>query len=120
VESSESSKEAGEGADDEGGEDIEPFKEGDGAVDDDGEPLISDVLDDEDGDPLQESDGAVDDDLVPSKEVDGADDDGGALKEGEGEGGASFDELLLLHLDLNRLRNPASRDGSGLLVQLKL
>jgi hypothetical protein len=120
VESSESSKEADEGADDECGEDIEPFKEGDGAVDDDGETLISDVLDDEDGDPLQESDGAVDGDLVPSKEVDGADDGGGALKEGEGEGEASFDELLLLHLDLDRLRNPVSRDGSGLLVQLKL
>ena len=55
MKSSESSKEA----DDEGGEDIEPFKQGDGAVDDDGEPLISDVLDDEDGDPLQESDGLL-------------------------------------------------------------
>ncbi|CAK7356688.1 unnamed protein product [Dovyalis caffra] len=112
-------EEGDEGADDDGGKGIEPFKEGDGADDDDdGEPLISADPDDEDGDPLQESEGAVDGDLVPSKEVDGAGDGGVALKEGEGkgEGGAPIDELLLVHLDLNRLRNPVSRDGSGLLV----
>jgi hypothetical protein len=49
--------------------------------------------------------------LVPSQEVDGA--GGVALKEGEGEGDAAIDELLSLHLDLSRLRNPVSREGSG-------
>ena len=119
-ESSESSKGADEGVDDDGGKEIEPFKEGDGADNDDGEPLISASLDDEDGDPLQESEGAADGVLVPSKEVDGASAGGGALKEGEGEGDAAIDELLPLHLDLNRLRNPVFREGSGLLVLLKL
>ncbi|KAJ6706363.1 hypothetical protein OIU79_010910 [Salix purpurea] len=52
-------------------EDGDPVQEDDGAVYDDGKPVISVVLDDEDGDPVQESDRAVDGDLVPSKEVEG-------------------------------------------------
>jgi hypothetical protein len=64
--------------------------------------------------PSQEVDGAGE--LVPSQEVDGA--GGVALKEGEGD--AAIDELLSLHLDLSRLRNPVSREGSGLLVLPKL
>jgi len=80
--------------------------------------------------PSKEVDGAGAGDLVPSKEVDGAGDlvpsqevdgaGGVALKEGEGEGDAAIDELLSLHLDLSRLRNPVSREGSGLLVLPKL
>jgi hypothetical protein len=68
--------------------------------------------------PSKEVDGAGE--LVPSQEVDGA--GGVALKEGEGEGegDAAIDELLSLHLDLRRLRNPVSREGSGLLVLPKL
>jgi len=65
--------------------------------------------------PSQEVDGAGAGagELVPSQEVDGA--GGVALKEGEGEGegDAAIDELLSLHLDLSRLRNPVSREGSG-------
>ncbi|KAJ7002425.1 hypothetical protein NC653_007788 [Populus alba x Populus x berolinensis] len=57
-------------ADDDGGEDIEPFQQGDCSVDDDGEPLISDVLDDEDCDPTTRKRRSVDGYLVPSNEVD--------------------------------------------------
>ena len=86
-----------------GAGDLVPSKEVDGAGD-----LV----------PSQEVDGAGE--LVPSQEVDGA--GGVALKEGEGEGegDAAIDELLSLHLDLSRLRNPVSREGSGLLVLPKL
>ncbi|KAB5563918.1 hypothetical protein DKX38_003972 [Salix brachista] len=71
------------GADDEGGEFIEPFKEDDGAVYDDGKPLISAVLDDEDGDPVQEDDGAVYDDGKPVISVVLDDEDGDPVQESD-------------------------------------